>query len=154
MRDLDRLHDASELDVLMTPVELTGLAGAECQWNEGLRQGRAGVGCFPALHAVVSTAIPLGLQALKQPTGRAALRFGAQLGLQCLLERSQYRRRLLVMAIDRFGLGAAMLANGRTRQLQVSRDGADALLADQMTAPDLGNHIHEQHPRFSGKTAG
>jgi hypothetical protein len=37
MRDLDRLHDASEFDVLMAPVELTGLAGGKCQWNEGLR---------------------------------------------------------------------------------------------------------------------
>jgi len=39
-------------------------------------------------------------------------------------------------------------------QFQVTRDRADALLADQTTAPDLGNHIHEQHPRFSSAKAG
>jgi hypothetical protein len=49
--------------------------------------------------------------------------------------------------IDRFGLGSAMLANRRTRQFQVTRDRADALLADQMTAPNFGNHIHKQHPQ-------
>jgi homogentisate 1,2-dioxygenase len=30
---------------------------------------------------------------------------------------------------------------------------ADALLADQMAAPDLGNQIHEQHPRLSSANA-
>jgi hypothetical protein len=80
--------------------------------------------------------------------------FGPQPGFQCLLERLQHRRRLLMPLIDRFGLAPAMLANRRARQFQVSRDRADALLADQMPAPDFGNHIHKQHPRFSSKTAG
>ena len=59
-----------------------------------------------------------------------------------------------VALLDRFGLGSAVLANRRARQFHVTRDRTDALLTDQMTAPDLGNHIHEQHPRFSGQTAG
>jgi len=163
MRDLDRLHDAAEFDMLMAPVELADLAGGKRQRDVGLRQGRAGFGCLPALHeplhAVVGAAIPLGLQPFEQPTRGAPLRlgqqaFGSQPGLQPLLECSQHRCRLLVTAIDRFGLGPAMFANGRARQLQVTRDRTDALPADQMTAPDLGNHIHEQHPRFSGQTAG
>jgi hypothetical protein len=163
MRDLDGLHNAVELDVLMAPVELTDLAGSKRQRNVGLRQGRAGFGCLPALHeplhAVVGAAIPLGLQALEQPTRRPALRFrqqalSAQPGLQRLLERPQHWRRLLLPLIDRFALGPAMLANRRTRQFQATRNRTDALLADQMTAPDFRNYIHEQHPRFSGQTAG
>ena len=38
--------------------------------------------------------------------------------------------------IDRFGLGPALLANRGTRQFQITRNRVDALLADQMTAPD------------------
>ena len=163
MRHLDGLHDAGELDVLMAPVELADLARRKRQRNVGLRQGWAGFGRLPALHeplhAVVGTAIPLGLQPLEQPPRGAPLcswqqAFGAQPGLQRRLERPQHRRRLLLPPVDWFGLGPAMLANRRARQFQVTRDRTDALLADQMTAPDLGNHIHEQHPRFSGQTAG
>ena len=163
MRDLDGLHDASQFDMLMAPIELADLAGRKRQWNEGLRQGRAGFGRLPTLHeplhAVVGAAIPLDLQALEQPSRGAALgfgkqAFGSQPGFQLLLERPQHRRRLLVTAIDRFGLGAAMFANRRARQFQVTRDRTDALLADQMTAPNFCNHIHKQHPRFSSETAG
>ena len=80
--------------------------------------------------------------------------FGSQPGFQPLLEFPKPGRRLLFPAIDRFTLGPAMLANRGTGQFQVTRDRADALLADQTTAPDLGNHIHEQHPRFSSAKAG
>jgi hypothetical protein len=41
-----------------------------------------------------------------------------------------------------------MLANRWARQFQITRDRTDALLANQMTAPDLGNHIHEQQPQI------
>jgi hypothetical protein len=47
-----------------------------------------------------------------------------------------------------------MPADGLSAQLQVTRDRADALMADQMAAPDLGNQVHEQHPRFPSKNAG
>jgi hypothetical protein len=163
MRDLDGLHHASEFNMLVAPVELADFARGKRQRHIGLRQGRTGFCRLPALHeplhAIVGAAIPLGLQALEQPTRGAPLRLGqhalgAQPGLQRLLERAQHRRRLLVALVDWLGLGAAMLANGWARQFQVTRNRADALLADQMTAPDLGNHIHEQHPRFSGQTAG
>jgi hypothetical protein len=53
-----------------------------------------------------------------------------------------------------FGLGAAMFANCQARQFQVTRDRTNTLLADQMTALDLGNHSHKQHPRFSSPNAG
>jgi hypothetical protein len=163
MRDLDGLHHACELDMFVAPVELADLPRRKRQRHIGLRQGRTRFGDLPALHeplhAVIGTAIPLGLQALEQPTRGAPLgfrqqAFGSQPGLQRLLERAQHRRRLLVALVDWFGLGAAMLAHRRARQFQGTRNRADALLADQMTAPDLGNHIHEQHPRFSGQTAG
>jgi hypothetical protein len=65
MCDLDGLHDASEFNMLMAPIELTDLAGRKRQRHIGLRQRRAGFGCLPtlheALHAVVGAAIPLGL---------------------------------------------------------------------------------------------
>src|SRR5208282_3573963 len=163
MRNLDGLHDASQLDMLMAPIELAGFAGRKRQRNKGVREAGAGFGCLPALHkplhAVVGTAIPLDLQSLEQSTRGTALSFGElafgqQPGFQRLLERPQHRRRLLVPLIDRLGLGPAMLANGGPRQLQVTRDRTDALFANQMTAPDFGNHIHEQHPRFSSETAG
>jgi hypothetical protein len=50
-------------------------------------------------------------------------------------------------------MGSAVLTNRRTRQLQVTRNRADALPANQMSAPDFGNHIHEQHPRNSSSKA-
>jgi hypothetical protein len=157
------LHDASQLDMLVAPIELADLAGRKRQRNEGVRQGRPGFGRLPALHeplhAVVGAAVTLDLQALEQTTRGAALGFGKQAfgpqpGFQHLLERPQHRCWLLVTAIDRFRLGAAMFANRGARQFQVSRDRTDALLADQMTAPDLGNLIHKQHPRSSSVNAG
>ena len=42
MRDLDGLHDAAELDMLVAPVELTHLAGREGQQHKGVRRRRAG----------------------------------------------------------------------------------------------------------------
>jgi uncharacterized protein (DUF2252 family) len=49
-----------------------------------------------------------------------------------------------VIAIDR----NSQFTHCRARQFQVTRDRTDALLADQMTAPDLGNHILKQHPEI------
>ena len=163
VRDLDGLHDAVDLDMLVAPIELTDLTGRECQRDKGMRQRRAGFDSLPTLneplHAVIGAAIALGLQALEQPPRGAPLgfreqTFGSQPGFQPLLEFPKPGRRLLFPAIDRFTLGPAMLANRRTGQFQVTRNRADALLADQTTAPDLGNHIHEQHPRFSSAKAG
>ena len=57
-------------------------------------------------------------------------------------------------AVKRLALAAAMLAHRGTGQVQITRDRADALLADQMTTTDLGNHIHGQHPRFPSAKAG
>ena len=92
MRNLDGLHDASELDMFVAPVELADLTGSKRQRNVGLRQGRAGFGGLPPLHeplhAVVGTAIPLGLQSLEQPPRGAPLGFGQQaLGSQPGLQR-------------------------------------------------------------------
>ena len=163
MRDLDGLHDASEFDLLVAPIKLADLARRKTQRNKGLRQGWAGFGRLPTshepLHAVVGAAVSLNLQALEQTTRGAALSFGEQpLGpqpvLQRRLERPQHRRGLLAAPIDRFRLCLATLANGWTRQLQVTRNRTDALFADQMTAPDFGNHIHKQHPRHSGGKTG
>ncbi len=163
MRDLDGLHDAREFDLLVAPIELADLARRKAQRNKSLRQGWTGFCRLPTphepLHAVVGAAVALDLQALEQTTRGAALGFGKQpLGpqpvLQRLLERAQHRRGLLAAPIDWFGLSSAMLANGGTGQLQVTRNRADALLADQTTAPDLGNHIHQQHPRHSGGKTG
>ena len=163
MRDLDGLHDPAEFDVLVAPVELANLAGRERHRHKGLGQGRADLDGFPAphipLHAVVSAAVALGLQSLEQPTRGAPLSFGQlafnlQPGFQGRLERTQHRRRLPVSAIQWFAHGAAMLAHRGTGQVQVTRDRADALLADQMTTTDLGNHIHGQHPRSPSAKAG
>jgi hypothetical protein len=96
MRNLDGLHDATELDMLVAPIELADLAGRKRQWNESLRQGRTGFDRLPAphepLHAVVGTAVALDLQTLEQATRRATQGFGQQTlgpqpGFQRLLER-------------------------------------------------------------------
>ena len=100
MRDLDGLHDAAELDMLMAPVELAHLAGCEGQRDKGVREGRAGRVGLPApheaLHAVVGATVTLRLQTFEEPPGGAALGFrekpfGPQPGLQPLLDRSQHR---------------------------------------------------------------
>jgi hypothetical protein len=41
MRDLDGLHGAADLDMLVAPVELAHLAGRESQRHKGVREGRA-----------------------------------------------------------------------------------------------------------------
>jgi len=63
----------------MAPVELADLARRKRQFNERLRQGRAGFGGLPALHepphAVMGAAATLRPQALKQSPCGAALGF-------------------------------------------------------------------------------
>jgi hypothetical protein len=124
MRNLDGLHDAIELDMLMAPIELADLAWRKYQRNKGLCDARTRLGRLPAphkpLHAVVGTAVSLGLQSLEQPARGAPLGFGEmafhpQPAFQRLLERSQHRRWLLLPMIDRLGLAPAMLANRRPR---------------------------------------
>ena len=59
VRDLDGLHDAVDLDMLVAPVELTDLTGREGQWHKGLRRWCAGFGRLSTLneplYAVVGT---------------------------------------------------------------------------------------------------
>ena len=57
-------------------------------------------------------------------------------------ESAQLRRRLMLTKIDRFTLGLQVLAYRRAGQLQVTRNRADALAADQMTTPDFGYDFH------------
>ena len=51
MCQLDGLRRPAQLDHLVAPVELAGLAGREGQWHEGLgHAGAAGGGGLPLLH--------------------------------------------------------------------------------------------------------
>ena len=162
MRDLDGLHDPAELDVLMAPVELAVLAGRERQRHEGLGESWAGFDGFPTpdepLHAVVGTAVALSLQSLEQPACGAALGFrqmalDPQPGFQDIFECPQHRHRLLLAAVEWLALTAAMFTHSRPGQVQITGDRTDTLLADEVTTPDLGNQIHDQHPRFSNAKA-
>jgi len=153
----------SLLDMLKETDLRLNFTGCERQRNKGMRQARAGFGGLPALneplHAIVGAVITLSLQALEQPARGTTLSFreqalGSQSGLQRLLERPKPGRRLLCPAIDRFPLGPAMLADRGAGQLPVTRNRADALLVDQMPAPNFGYRIHVQQPRFSSVNAG
>ena len=148
---LDGLHDAVDLDMLVAPVELADLARREHQGHEGVLDGGPGLACLPllhkALHAVVGAAIALSLQALEQtargaPLGLGEMPFGLQPAFQRGLEFTQLGGGLLLAAVDRLGLGLQMLANGLTGELQVTGNRADALLADQVAAPDFGYDFH------------
>ena len=163
MREFDGLDEAAEFDLLVAPIELADLAGDESQWNKGLGERGAGFVGFPALdealHAVIGTAVALGLQALEQAARGAALGFwqealGLEPVLQSLLEGAEPRGGLLGPAIDRLGQGAAVLANCWARQVQVTRDRTDALLAHRAAKSNFGNQAHDQHPRFSSAKAG
>ena len=163
MREFDGLDEAAEFDLLMAPIELADLAGCEGQWDKGLGERGAGFMGFPALdealHAVIGAAIALGLQAFEQAARGAALgfwqqAFGLQPILQSLLEGAEPGGGLLGPAIDRFGLGPAVLANRGPGEVQITRDRTDALLAHGTAKSNFGNQVHDQHPRISSAKAG
>ena len=56
--------------------------------------------------------------------------------------RTQPRRWLILADVDRFRHGLQILAHSRTEELQVARNGAYTLLANQMVKADLGNDFH------------
>lgn len=128
---LGGLHDAVDLDLFMAPVELINLAWGEHQGHEGILEAGPGLPRLPmlheTLHAVVSTAIALGLQSFEQTARSASLRlgkmtFGLQPGFQPGLELTQFGGGLSLAGVDRFDLGLQMLADGLTGELQVMRN--------------------------------
>ena len=153
MRQFDGLHDATEFDLLVAPIELAHLAGCEGQRDEGLVECRAGFAEFPALDealdAIIGAAIALGLQPLEQAPRGAALGFwqqllGLQPALQPILESAEHRGGLLSSTVDRLCLGPAKSADEREFAIQqildravVSTEIVDILAAAGITTPDI-----------------
>ncbi len=158
MRQLYALRHPAQLDHLVAPVELAGLAGWERQRHEGLgHAGAAGAPCLPllhkALHRVIRASVALGLKPLEQAAGRPPLPprqagFDGQPLLQLGLEISQPWTRLAPTLVDRLLQHSERLADRRPGKLKTAGDGTDALAPHKMTPSDFGYEFHTYHPRL------
>ncbi|MDP3439410.1 MAG: hypothetical protein Q8R95_07400 [Azonexus sp.] len=97
--DLDGECYTADLHVFLAPVKLAGIARGKGQGHKGFFDRRFRLCRLPllheALHAVVGTAISLGLQTFKESLGGASLRLrevtlGDQTAFQYRLEITQH----------------------------------------------------------------
>ena len=156
MGQLHGLDDASQFHLLVTPVELAGLARGERQRDEGLCSSSRGLGLplfHEALNAVIGPGIARLLQVLKEPLGTAPFPLGAQPilyepALQLLGKGPQLRTGLLLPTISRPHIRLQVFLHGIARQIQVAGDGADRLPLHQVTPTQLGKTFHADHSRL------
>lgn len=160
--ELDGLHHAAQFHLLMTPVELAGLARGEAQGHIGVAGGGGGFALpvlHEALHAVVGAGIALPLKIFVQPPGSAPLPLGAlavlfQPGLQLLTVLAQLGAGLVTSLVDRLHLGLEVLLDGIARQVQVAGDAADRFPLDQGFSPQLQQTLHADHSRLLRQKGG
>ena len=158
MGDLDLAGRARQPRGLVAPVELVGLAGGEGERDEDALGGDRTVP-EPALgvaaHAVVAAGVALLAQRLEQAHVAQALALGlgefrGEERLQLGDVAVELRTGLALALVGEGGpVGAQRLAHGLAGQAQLPRDLADApvLVAEQ--PPDLGDGLHDQHPRLA-----
>ncbi len=164
VRKLDRLRHTAEHHMLITPIELTDFTGRKRQGYKGLRNSATHRRCcFPYLHmarnTVIRPVIARRLQALKQAAGGATLRLGQggiedQPLIELFLIGTELWLELSRPLIGRVGLGAQVLLDRITREIQRTGDGTDALPAHEMSTANLADGFHAKHSRMtSAKTA-
>ncbi|GJE04694.1 hypothetical protein GMJLKIPL_6660 [Methylobacterium isbiliense] len=156
--DLDLDSDAREPGALMAPVELVSLP-----WGEGERDEQALQARRPlrepslgiAAHGIVAARIAFVSEVLEHAHVAQALTLGLGefLGEQ-EVEASDVAVELrprLVLALVGEGclVRAQRLAHDLAREAQLARDLADALMLVAVKAPDLGEGLHDQHPRLA-----
>ena len=158
VRHLHRRRNPAQLDLLVAPVELVGVARREAQRHERLaRRGQPAPLVLPAAgvaaHGVIRAFVALAAEKIGDPRqGQPVLlrrrRVGRQHRLQPLDEQTQLPMRLLGPLIVERGLARPQnLAHRVARQPQLPRDRPGALALRKMLSPDLRNRLHNQHPR-------
>ena len=153
--NLDRHRQPTELDQLVRPVELVGVARRKHERHERRAAGAtllAPPAAGKAAHRVVAARVALPPQEIEQPLQRQPLpprprRVLRQHRFQPADERPQLRMRLLPTLVGELGRSRPdHLAHHLPRHPQVARDRLDALAPAEMLPPDPCNRLHHQHP--------
>ena len=160
MRDLDRHRDTVDQHDLVAPVELIGLARLEAQRHESRRHPRAFLappgrrvspdGVIPALVAEPAEILEDPQQ--RHPLAAAARRVHRQQPIELVLPGAELRSRLHAALVLEGGLlGPQNLPNNLPRQIQLAADLLDRLAVNKIRTADLGDRLHNQHPKLGSQ---
>ena len=155
LRHLDGEREAVELDALVAPIELVGLARIEAQRHEGLDRHPGPLlapGLHEAMHAVVGALVAAPAQFLEQALRRAPLTPG-QLGLG-LQDRGQDRHERpelglgldLALVGEGGGVRAQHPAHRVARDPELAGDALDPFAVLVVLEPDPRDRLHTRHP--------
>ena len=160
MRDLHRHGDAVDQHDLVAPVELVRLARLEAQRHEGRRRPRAsrpspsrGVspdGVVPAF--VAQTAEVLVDPQQRYPIPAAPRGIRGQQPIELVPPGAELRLGLDAALVLKGGLLRPQnLPDNLPRQLQLTADLLDRLSLNKMCPADLGDRLHNQHPKLGSR---
>ena len=160
MRDLHRHGDAVDQHDLVAPVELVGLARLEAQRHEGRRSPRATLappdrsvspdGVIPALVAEAAEVLVDPQQ--RHPLAAVPRRIRGQQPIELVPPSAELRLGLNAALVFKRGLLRPQnLPDNLPRQLQLTADLLDRLSLNKMRTTDLGDRLHNQHPKLGSR---
>ena len=154
VRHLDGHGQPADLQLLMAPVELIGLAWCKFQRHVGVRRLEPRLlppTPYEPSHGVVATLVALSLKLLEQDLGRASVLLGLfgvvlQLLNDPIREPFHLRHGLHRAMIFKLGrVGPEDLADRVPAQVEVPGDLPNRLLVSAMGQLDLAYCLHRQH---------